>query len=210
MEVAKMSELTDKLEYILSWLKSKNLEFSDCYNPGLTKENIDKIMKDFPFKLSKEFYELYQWRNGISEPSDDNSYCREMFLFPEQRFSYESISFCSLEDSLYLYRLLCKASVIPELELWRENWLPIGAFESKHFLYILGDLDPSPVYLWDANCIPFQARVYNNITSMVSVIAECCELDLYKFISGNVGLDDIFIDEDKLDLEKVIYQKYNS
>ncbi|MEH2146307.1 hypothetical protein [Nostoc sp.] len=54
-----MSELTDELDYIWGWLQSTNLDV-DCYNPGLTHQQIDQIVKDLPFKLSDEVYELYQ------------------------------------------------------------------------------------------------------------------------------------------------------
>lgn len=48
---------------------------------------------------------------------------------------------------------------------------------------------------------------------MISVIAECCELGLYQLIPDEYGEDDdmiIRIDEEKLELEKEIYRKYNS
>ncbi|MEH2073702.1 MAG: hypothetical protein V7K57_04825 [Nostoc sp.] len=61
-----MSELTDELQYIWSWLKSLNSDFIDCYNPGLNRQQFDKIIKDLPFNLSEGFYELYQWSNGFA------------------------------------------------------------------------------------------------------------------------------------------------
>jgi hypothetical protein len=47
---------------------------------------------------------------------------------------------------------------------------------------------------------------------MVSVIAECCEQGLYQIIANDGDEDDVVVrmDEDKLDIEKEIYQKYNS
>ncbi len=44
---------------------------------------------------------------------------------------------------------------------------------------------------------------------MISVIAECCEFGLYQIITDE---DDMIIriDEEKLELEKEIYRKYNS
>ncbi|MEH2422622.1 MAG: hypothetical protein V7K48_17415 [Nostoc sp.] len=49
------------------------------------------------------------------------------------------------------------------------------------------------------------------MTSMISVIAECCELGLYQLIPDEYGEEDmrIRIDEEKLELEKEIYRKYN-
>lgn len=48
---------------------------------------------------------------------------------------------------------------------------------------------------------------------MISVIAECCEFGLYQLIPDEDGEEDnmiIRIDEEKLELEKEIYRKYNS
>jgi hypothetical protein len=46
---------------------------------------------------------------------------------------------------------------------------------------------------------------------MIDVIAECCESDLYQLMPyGEEDEMRIQIDEDKLDIEKEIYRKYNS
>ncbi len=80
-------------------------------------------------------------------------------------------------------------------------------------LYVIGDLEPSPVYVWDVGCLEDSVIIYKNLISMISVIAECCELGLYQLIPDEDGEDDdmiIRIDEEKLELEKEIYRKYNS
>lgn len=85
--------------------------------------------------------------------------------------------------------------------------------EQNNYIYIVGDLDPSPIYVVDYIFIDNPLRAYNNLTSMISVIAECCELGLYQLIPDEYGEDDdmiIRIDEEKLELEKEIYRKYNS
>jgi hypothetical protein len=59
-----MSKLLEELAYIFEWLEYSVPELADLYNPGLSREQIDLIVKDLPFKLGEEIYELYQWRNG--------------------------------------------------------------------------------------------------------------------------------------------------
>ena len=202
-----MSELTDELQYILNWLKSTNHDFFDCYNPGLTRQQIDEITKDLPFRLSKEVYELYQWRNGFAF---DYNLPLEAFLFPEQLCSDVPLPFCSLQDSVYIYKTIREAT---SDEYWNQKWFPIAEYESKKMLYVVGDLDPSPVYLWDVGCLEDSVRIYKNLISMISVIAECCEFGLYQIIPDKDGEEDdmiIRIDEEKLELEKEIYRKYNS
>ena len=61
-----MSLLTESLEQILIQLEQKDPEIAASLQPGLTREEIDEIVKYLPFKLPEEVYELYQWRNGIS------------------------------------------------------------------------------------------------------------------------------------------------
>ncbi|MBD2511700.1 SMI1/KNR4 family protein [Nostoc sp. ATCC 53789] len=215
-----MSELTDGLEYILDWLESTNLELFDCYNPGLTRQQIDKIVKDLPFKLSEEIYELYQWRNGIADLGFNNYYPPVEFLFPNQLFSSLPTSFSTLQDSVSNYydfwqfeqsNMMDKP--FDDYKGWDQKWFPIALFENKRILYVVGDIEPSPVYFIDFIFIENPLRVYKSLTSMISVIAECCELGLYQLIPDESGEEDdmiIRIDEEKLELEKEIYQKYNS
>jgi SMI1 / KNR4 family (SUKH-1) len=215
-----MSKLTDELEYIFDWLKSTNLEMAECYNPGLTRQQIDKIVKDLPFKLSEEFYELYQWRNGIADLGFNNNYPLVEFLFPDQLFSSLPTSFCTLQDSISIYHDLWQLEQSTMMNKpydnyrgWDQKWFPIASFENKRVLYIVGDLDPSPIYLIDYIFLDNPLRVYKSLTSMISVIAECCKLGLYQLIPDEYGEEDdmiIRIDEEKLELEKSIYRKYNS
>ncbi|BAY82608.1 PBS lyase HEAT-like repeat protein [Calothrix parasitica NIES-267] len=62
-----MSLLTESLEQILIQLEHKDPKIAASLQPGLTCEEIDEIVKNLPFKLPEEVYELYQWRNGMSE-----------------------------------------------------------------------------------------------------------------------------------------------
>lgn len=212
-----MSKVAGKLNYIFNWIESKCLDFSDYYNPGLNHQEIEDLIERLPFKISRELHDLYAWRNGTEDPNYNNGWCKDLFLFPENLFCSEPIAFFSLQDLIANYFDLYQASQETigsdfEYEFWNYKWFPFASFENKRILYIIGDLDPSPVYLWDINCKPKQIRVYRNITSMLSAIAECCELEIYKLIPYEYGEDDemiIRIDEDKLSIEKAIYQKYS-
>jgi hypothetical protein len=212
-----MSILTNELNYIFDWLEYKGLEFFDCYNLGLSRKQIDESTKELPFKFSEEIYELYEWRNGSQDPDYGNNWCKDLFFFSEQLFSHEPIPFYSLQESVSNYHDLCKASQETseegsDFEFWNKKWFPFASFENKRILYVVVDLDPSPVYLWDIDFNPSQIRAYKSLTSMVSMIAECCKSDVYKLVPYEYGEEDemiIRIDEEKLDLEKAIYQKYN-
>ena len=205
-----MSELTDELEYIMDWLKSTNLEFVDCYNPGLNRQQIDTLTEDFPFRLPDEIYELYQWRNGKAELGDNNGYPPVEFFFLRQYNNDFKLDFLPLKYAMEEYKSLLRATID---DFWHENWFPIASFEGKVVLYVVSDMNPSPVFTWD-NILGTQPRVYKDLTSMISVIAECCEFDVYQIIPDEYGYNEddfiIQINEEKFELEQSIFQKYNS
>lgn len=66
-----MSQLTEALERISIWIEKHQLEedgkIVPVLAPGLTREQIDIKVKDMPFVLSEEIYQLYQWANGADE-----------------------------------------------------------------------------------------------------------------------------------------------
>jgi hypothetical protein len=201
-----MSQIAKDLQYISAWLEYLNPDFVYCYNRGLTRQKIDELVKDLPFKLSEEVYELYQWGNGIANDSPID------FLFPEQLSSSLTITFDRLQDAIYGYKTIREATNYND-DYWHKKWFSIATLENKRTLYVIGDMEVSPVCLWEVHCFNNPVRVYKNLTSMISTIAECCELDLYQLISDPYGYGEdemiIRIDETKLDLEKAIYQKYN-
>jgi SMI1 / KNR4 family (SUKH-1) len=208
-----MSGIAKKMDYILNNICLLQPEIIKYYQSGLSCQSIDELTKDFPFNLSQEVYELYQWRNGLAQRHFQNNWCKHEFLFPEQLKSDVTCSFCSLQDAMYLYRIMRDAGDNDD-EYWHQKWFPIASFECKRMLYVVGDADPSPVYLWDVDYFNQNpVRVYKNLTSMVSVVAECCEFGLYQLTPyeyGEEGEMRIRIDKARLNLEKEIYQKYNS
>ncbi|MEH1934323.1 MAG: hypothetical protein V7L14_11495 [Nostoc sp.] len=60
-----MSLLTDALDRILNWLQQKKPFYASSLQPGLVYEEIEEKVKSLPFRLPREVYELYQWRNGM-------------------------------------------------------------------------------------------------------------------------------------------------
>lgn len=212
-----MSRMLEDLEYILSWLRSTKVEFIDCFNPGLTNNQINDYVRELPFKLPNEIYELYQWRNGIADLGFNNYHPLVDFLFPDQLNGEFPTVFHNLKDSIFLYKDLYQVSqelVNPgsNYEFWNQKWFPFASFENKRILYIVGDLNPSPVYFHVFGNLDNPTRIYKSISSMISVITECCEQELYQIMANGDDEDDVIvrINEDKLDIEKEIYQKYNS
>jgi cell wall assembly regulator SMI1 len=68
-----MSALTDALERILTCLQQRFYDSARMFEPGLSYKDIEQRVKKLPFKLPKEVYELYQWRNGTYYAEEDRA-----------------------------------------------------------------------------------------------------------------------------------------
>ncbi|MEH1820035.1 MAG: SMI1/KNR4 family protein [Nostoc sp.] len=175
-----MSQLTDALDRILNWLQQNKPSYASSLQPGLTYEEIEEKVKNLPFRLPREVYELYQWRNGMID--DDSEF-----------FSY--YRFIPLEEALQLEKEISKNFGL-SLPF---GWFPIFDFENEGFAIIGAEenTESSPVlntYLSD------DIR-YTNLTNMMQCIAECYEINAYYIDeSGHLKQDN--------KLAKTILQKY--
>jgi cell wall assembly regulator SMI1 len=70
--------MIDSLERILDWLQQNSLSSAAEFLPGLSFKEIEERVSDLPFKLPKEVYALYQWRNGTN--SEANIFVYHYFL----------------------------------------------------------------------------------------------------------------------------------
>src|SRR5512141_2735351 len=70
--------LTDCLNRILAWHTEHETPVARLIQPGLSDEQIAGMLKGLPFKLPREFVELYRWRNGVAfedtEEDEDASF----------------------------------------------------------------------------------------------------------------------------------------
>ena len=55
-----MSEITEALQRIEVWLQNHMPNHAAQLRFGLTRDEIEKQVKDLPFSLPEEVYELYQ------------------------------------------------------------------------------------------------------------------------------------------------------
>ncbi|MBW4606075.1 MAG: hypothetical protein KME22_02355 [Hassallia sp. WJT32-NPBG1] len=102
-----MSELTGILQRISIWVQQyqpeKDGKKIPLLAPGLTHEEIESKVKDLPFRLSVELYELYQWHNGgytcfltAEDQKIVNNFSEEIKAFSPR----ETVHFFSLEQAL--------------------------------------------------------------------------------------------------------------
>ena len=102
-----MSQLTEALERISIWIEKHQLEedgkIVPVLAPGLTREQIDFKVKDMPFQLSEEIYQLYQWANGADERGSrfySKIQLNQMFEDIKLHASFWIYQFFSLERAL--------------------------------------------------------------------------------------------------------------
>lgn len=153
-----MSELTNALNRILNWFENNKPSIIESLQPGLSIEEIDEKVKDLPFRLTQEVYELYQWRNGMI---DDGS------CF----FKY--------------YRFLPLEETLEESNLFEEawglslpfGWFPVFEFEGGFYSVIGAEekTETSPI-IYTYHRIDI---AYRNLTNMMLYIAECYETGAY-------------------------------
>ncbi len=70
--------LIDSLNHILEWHQKNDTPVARLIQPGLGEDEIAGLLKDIPFKLPREFVELYKWHNGVgwdaAEEDEDDSF----------------------------------------------------------------------------------------------------------------------------------------
>jgi cell wall assembly regulator SMI1 len=158
-----MSELTSALESISAWYQ-KN-ESRSVFRPGLSRADIDEIVKDLQFTVPNEIYELYEWCNGSSE--NDRVAFRQFYLLP-------------LEGAVRLRKRPYGLNEGSELQPDDPRWLPI--FELRYggafYVVVLGDKEKSPVRVCDMEFGKYEL-CYDSLTNMLFHCAEWLELAQY-------------------------------
>ncbi len=74
--------LTDSLNQILEWHRQNNTPAARLLQPGLPEDEILRMLAAVPFKVPREFVELYRWRNGTAMGGDEE----DPSLFEIHRF----------------------------------------------------------------------------------------------------------------------------
>lgn len=183
-----MSVLIDYLNYILRWLEQNKPSFAESLQPGLSQLQIrERLENEFPLFLPTEFYELYQWRNGVSYGDEDFA-----------RF-FPGYTFYSLEYAIDQYQELvedaeefAEISDLDSSDTWRHNLLPIFSFNMEDYICILGSDTPQKTY----PMLEFFGETresiirYDSLTSMMKTIVECYITEVYYLnVDGYIEVD---------------------
>jgi len=174
--------LAEILEQILGYT-SIDPEVRQSLRCGLTLEEIESQLHNFPFQVPGEVKELYQWHDGL------DSDC--------QLFYYHT--FLPLDESLLIYEEYLKEFVENGDD---EPTLPIFAFEGEYYAAQCSDeqQDSAPIwFIYHGNEI-----VYNSLKTMLLAILECYETGAYRPILQEWGVDTT-VDEQKVSDIKLKY-----
>ena len=172
-----MGELTNILEQLLHQLTRLSLPAATRFRPGLSVREIEEKLDNFPFKLSRETYELYQWANGIQSVSlcpgiqfrsidEYLGHYQESMYFAQQNFGFVE------EYTSYLG--------------WNSRWFPILDSEGKEFYIVEGceqQQEISPISIVDIENSG-HITAYDNISDLMLEIAECYETGAF-YIDNN-------------------------
>lgn len=186
-----MSELTQALNRIMTWLSENQPSFAASFLPGLTNEQIHAAVKHLPFELPEEIYELYRWRNGTEAEHDCVIYPAMDFLTLEEAIKFHE-DIATLENT--------------ELEIRFEGYklFPFIANDAEISNVLVKDKPEktSPViYFAHEDCEP--EIVYSSLTNMMLAIAECYEAGAYYLA------EDGFVEQNEIEAAKIL-RKYNS
>lgn len=170
--------------------------------PGLEFQEIESEVKDLNLSLPLEFYELYQWRNGVEYGNEG----RDNIFF--------GLSFHSLEQALDLYEdfldLASEKRPNSEDEIWSPKWFPLFSCDGEslftgEFICVLSDRKnqkTSPlVRVWYEAAEAFVQ--FNSLNSMIRTLVDSYESGACHISKRN----SISVDEYKVNK---IYRKYNN
>ncbi len=123
--------LVEGLDLLESWRTAHDPIWEHDLKPGLEGQAIERLAKSLrPYKLPRELYELYGWRDGQSGDSD-----------------FFDLGFSSLEQAVHWYHFLLRAA-----EGWNPLWFPFCDCNNDQYLVELADprrelAESSAIYL---------------------------------------------------------------
>lgn len=152
-----MSEITEALQRIEVWLQNHMPNRAAELKPGLTRDEIEEQVKDLPFSLPEEVYELYQWHDGSVD-----------------RFVFEQYDFLSLKYAIASYsewwgyvrvyeieEAYFFEKCFPVFELWCEHGVLVNVIceNSK-------DSKDYSIQMLDTSCKDFSVR-YSSLKDLI-------------------------------------------
>ena len=162
-----MSELIKGLNRICQRFEIHTSHRVSALKPDLSLKEIEKLIKNTPFKLPSEVYELYQWRNGSSGWD----------------FLFENYEFLSLQRAIYEYQqeLRQVQTSHPKIANIFQYRFPLfqNTSECGVFLMVAPDSEMEcPIYGYDISFNDYSPR-YRCLTDLILHSAEWYESAIF-------------------------------
>jgi hypothetical protein len=164
-----MSELTDALERIFTWIREHKPTDVDRFQPGLSLEEIREKLSQFPCQLPREIYTLYQWHNGTIDDSWECGVFVYHSFMDVDRALQQAEEYIN-EKSQRSYR---------EQEGFPLYLFPFCDFEGEYFAVSGVDLETDSTPVFFISEIGEIALAFSSLTNMMSALAECYETGIY-------------------------------
>ncbi|BCL34130.1 SMI1/KNR4 family protein [Nostoc sp. MS1] len=174
-----MSLLTETLERIFKHLQQNRPEVASLLKPGLKFEEIQSKIRNLPFRLPEEVYELYQWRNGIEYTNIsrinlhlDISFIPHFDFIPLEQ---------AIEDSKEIEEFRHEYTSLED-ENCHKPWFPIFGSDDLEYFLVFGNSDNNN-YSSIMHCHlgggSLPKLKYPNLTTFMLIVAECYETNTY-------------------------------
>lgn len=177
-------DLTDVLDRVYAHLVRLHLPVAALLRPGLSGERIEELTRLLPFRLPREIYALYQWRDGVPPNRYDTA------LFPSEGTDWV---FVSLEDAITSYQshsALAREYGGDDWEmLWHPRWFPVFENDVPTSLCVLGQdatVDTAPILDVDVEGFSHDEQ-YVSLTHLFQVVDECYETGAF-YVAENGAL----------------------
>jgi hypothetical protein len=160
-----MSDLTEALDRILTWLRANNSVAASGFQPGILSEEIDDNLNKLPFFVSREVSELYRWRNGDESYSSAFGYLWLLNLETACEFS-EFVNDASLREM--------------RSEDEPQYLLPLFDFDGEYFAVQGSEVQTDKAPIFHVGTSYDLKFAFTNLTGMMQAIAECYESGIYR------------------------------
>jgi hypothetical protein len=169
-----MDELRALLDRVYAQVVSLELPVAGLLRPGLSEAEIAERVKALPFKLPREVYALYQWRDGMPTNRFDTA------LFPGPLAGWV---FNALDDALVRYQeQIAIAQDVAGADgdwraIWDPLWFPVFDSDVPQSLCVLGqehERATAPILLVDVESGGVYEK-YTSLTHLMRVVVECYE-----------------------------------
>jgi len=171
-----MSFLSEALDRIIKCTQQYEPKVASLLVPGLTRAEIEEIIKDFPIQLPQEVYELYQSVRGFTI---ERLYENLSIVNEPSMFIFDSYALLSLPEVMRLHQEKLntfKNCDWDEIGCYSSNWIQIFfcyLSENEGYIVVDSNLKSCSVnFTWKRSQ---KRKQYTSITSMMQTLAEFYE-----------------------------------